>query len=314
MGAPAVTVVIPAFNAELHIAETLASVRDQTLRGVEVIVVDDGSTDGTLREVERFAGELDLVIMRQANAGASAARNAGVRRARGRYCAFLDADDLMLPERLAAQMELLDAETDLGLVHTDLMTFNERGIVHKTRRAFSDPCGGMVLDRLLLDNFITTSTVMAPKERLIDAGLFNLNRRISQDFELWLQMAVRWKVGFIDRPLVRYRYSPGGLSEDKLATARDALGVIEDFWREHPQHRRSHPSVYRNSLGAHLATAGAAALTGGSRDTAFTYLARSLWLDPWRRSSWKSLAKVVIPARLLPGRGPSVAAASPDEG
>ena len=304
MRTPAVTLIIPAFNAEHHIAEALESARDQTLREFEVIVVDDGSTDATLREVERFASELNLTIVQQANRGASAARNTGIERARGRYCAFLDADDAMLPERLAAQVELLEAEPDLGLVHTDLMTFDERGIVHTTRRAFSNPCGGMVLDRLLLDNFITTSTVMARKECLIEVGMFNVNRRISHDFELWLRMAARWKVGFIDRPLVRYRYRPGSLSHDKLESAHDALGVLEDFWQEHPEHRRNQPALYRNSFAEHLATAGSAALGRGQRASAVAYLARSLRLDPWKLRSWKSLVKALVrPAR---GQGAAV--------
>lgn len=294
MSVPAVTVVIPAFNAALHIAEALGSIRDQTLPEFEVIVVDDGSTDTTLLEVERFAGELDLTIIQQKNAGASAARNTGIMRARGRYCAFLDADDAMLPDRLAAELELLDAEPDLGLVHTDLMTFDESGIIHRTRRAFSDPCGGMVLDRLLLDNFITTSTVMARRECLIEVGMFNVHRRISHDFELWLRMAARWKVGYIDRPLVRYRHRPGSLSDDKLATAQDALDVLEAFWQEHPQHRRNQPALYRHSLAEHLATAGSAAHIRGRRGHAVGYLARSLRLDPWKLRSWKSLLKVLV--------------------
>jgi len=311
MRTPAVTVVIPAFNAERHIAEALGSVRDQTLRELEVLVVDDGSTDGTVREVERFfTDDLDLTIVSQTNAGPAAARNAGIRRARGRYCAFLDADDVMLPERLAVQVELLDAEADLGLVHTDLMTFDERGIIHRTRRAFSDPCGGMVLDRLLLDNFITTSTVMAPTERLVEAGMFGEGRRVSEDFELWLRMAARWRVGFVDRPLVQYRRRRGSLSDDKLVTARCALDVVETFWREHPQHRRSRPRVYRTSLAEHLATAGAAAYAEGSRAGALGYLVQSLWQDPSRRRAWKSLAKALVrPVRLPPDPRASVGSA-----
>jgi glycosyltransferase involved in cell wall biosynthesis len=311
VGVPAVSVVIPAFNAERHIAEALGSVRDQTLRDVEVIVVDDGSRDGTLREVQKFAGKMDLIVVAQANAGASAARNAGIVRARGRYCAFLDADDLMLPERLAVQKELLDAQPDLGLVHTDLMTFDERGTIHQTRRAFSDPCGGMVLDRLLLDNFITTSTVMAWKDRVIEAGMFNVNRRISHDLELWLRMAARWKVAYIERPLVRYRYLPGSLSDDKVATARDALDVIVDFWREHPQDRRDRPRVYRTSLAKQLAAAGDATLARGSRGGAIAYLMRSLRLNPWNLRSWKSLTKAfVLPSRSQPPRDASVGGAA----
>ena len=293
MGAPPITVIIPAFNAARHIGDALGSICDQTLRGIEVLVVDDGSTDDTVRVVDRFAGRLELSIIRQSNSGPAAARNVGIRRARARYCAFLDADDVMLPGRLAAQVVLLDADPELGLVHTDLKTFDERGVIHRTRRAFSDPCGGMVLDRLLLDNFITTSTVAAPTQRLIEAGLFGEDRRVSEDFELWLKMAARWKVGFIDQPLVHYRRRPGSLSDDKLATARCALSVVQSFWRDNPHYRKREPAVYRRSIAAHLATAGTAALALRQRPAAFGYLVRALALDPSRSRAWRSLAKVV---------------------
>jgi glycosyltransferase involved in cell wall biosynthesis len=307
MSTPAVTVVVPAFNAALHIGEALSSIRSQTFRDVEVIVVDDGSSDDTVREAGRFAGDLDLTIVRQANAGPAAARNNGIGRARGRYCAFLDADDLMLPERLALQVDLLDRDPDIGLVYTDVMTFDQRGIIFPTRRAYSDPRGGLVLDRLLLDNFITTSTVMAPTARLIDVGLFSEVRRVSEDFELWLKMAARWKVGFIDRPLVQYRRSPGSLSADKLVTARCALDVVETFWRDHPEHRRRSPGVYHRSVAEHLTVAGSAAVTRGHRMAAFKYLGRALAHNPWKRRTWKSLVKAVIrPVRLAPVPGPSV--------
>jgi len=211
---PSVSVVIPAFNAERYLGEALESICSQTLPGVEVILVDDGSTDATLRVAEGFSRRLNLVTLHQRNAGPAAARNAGIRQALGRYCAFLDADDIMLPQRLAEQASLLDANPGLGLIHSDLMTFDERGVIHQTRTAFSDPRGGEVLDHLLLDNFITTSTVMAPRDRLIEAGLFGEGRHVSEDFELWLRMAARWKVGYIDHPLVMYRYTGGSLSSD----------------------------------------------------------------------------------------------------
>jgi glycosyltransferase involved in cell wall biosynthesis len=294
MTAPAVSVVIPAFNAEGHIREVLESVRRQTFQDLEVIVVDDGSTDGTVREAEQFGRHLDLTVLRQVNAGPAAARNAGIRRARGRYCAFVDADDLMLPDRLAAQAELLDREPQMGLVFTDVATFDESGVIFQTRRAYSDPRGGMVLDRLLFDNFITTSTVMAPTARLIEVGLFGENRRVSEDFELWLKIAARWNVGFIDRPLVRYRRRPGSLSSDKLQTACCALDVVETFWREHPRHRRQYPDVYRRSLAEHLAAAGAAAARRGRRGAALNYLVRALRRNPWKSSTWKSIVKALI--------------------
>jgi glycosyltransferase involved in cell wall biosynthesis len=289
-----VTVVIPAFNAEQYIGEALESVRNQTLGDVEVFLVDDGSTDGTLLEAERFAGSLDLTIVRQGNAGPSAARNIGIRRARGRYCAFLDADDVMLPELLAAQTLFLESDPDLGFVLTDVMTFDERGIRHRRRWNFSESYVGTVLDRLLLENFVTTSSVMARTERLLEAGLFPEDRRVAEDYELWLRMAARWKVGIIARPLVRYRYCSGSLSSDKTFGARSTLVVIEAFWREHPDYLRSHPHVRRRSLARHLLNAGSAAFGQGKRSTALGYLLRSLRHDPWTASVWKSLAKTIL--------------------
>jgi len=289
-----VSVIIPAYNAQRTIGAALESVGQQSLRAFEVLVVDDGSTDATAEEAKRFSGALNLTVLGQGNAGPAAARNLGIRTAQGRYCAFLDADDVMLADRLQAQAALLDSDPALGLVHTDLMTFDEGGIVHRTRRAFSDPCGGEVLERLLLDNFITTSTVMAPREKLIEAGLFGVERRVSEDFELWLRMAARWPVGFVDRPLVKYRRSSGSLSGNKLVTARAALDVIESFWREHPEYARAHPRVHSRSVAEHLAMAGAAAMAQGQTGVALRYLIRALWHDPARPRSWKWVLKALI--------------------
>jgi glycosyltransferase involved in cell wall biosynthesis len=306
---PLVSVIIPTYNSEAYLAQTLDSVERQTFKDFEVVLVDDGSHDATLRVARRFTSAFDLRIIVQPNAGPAAARNTGIRAARGRYCAFLDADDLMLPERLAVQAALLDKQPQLGLLHTDLMTFDDNGILHRTRRAFSDPCGGRILDRLLIDNFITTSTVMAPTERLIAAGLFNVRRRVSEDFELWLIMAERGPVAYIECPLVHYRYRPGSLSADKLSMGLAALAVIESFWSSHADYGKRHPAVWRRSLAAHLSFAGAAALQRRRPGAALGYLLRSLSYNAASASTWKHLARVALP----PWRG-RVAAGPPDPG
>jgi glycosyltransferase involved in cell wall biosynthesis len=291
---PRVSVVIPTHNAEQYLAQTLESVCQQTFTDFEVVLVDDGSQDGTLREAQRFAVALDLHVISQANAGPGAARNTGIRAARGQYCAFLDADDLMLTERLAEQVAQLDEWPQLCLSHTDLMTFDNTGIIHRTRRAFSNPCGGQILDRLLVDNFITTSTVMARTERLIEAGMFNTRRRISEDFDLWLIMAERWPVGYIQHPLVQYRCRPGSLSDDKLLTGLAALDVIESFWGNHTEYRENHRGVWRRSLAGHLSIVGTAALHRRHFADASRYLLRSLGYEPANPATWKQLARMAL--------------------
>jgi glycosyltransferase involved in cell wall biosynthesis len=291
---PRVSIVIPTHNSAAYLAQTLDSVCQQTFKDFEVVLVDDGSQDCTLDAAQRFAVAFDLRVISQANAGPGAARNTGIRAARGHYCAFLDADDLMGPERLAQQVAQLDERPQLGLSHTDLMTFDDSGIVHRTRRAFSNPCGGQILERLLVDNFITTSTVMAPTARLSEAGMFNTRRRISEDFALWLAMAERWPVGYVQRPLVYYRCRPGSLSNDKLLTSRAALDVIQSFWDSHSEYRKQHRDVWRRSLSAHLSFAGAAALHGHHLADASRYLLRALGFDPANAAAWKQLAKLAL--------------------
>lgn len=291
---PRVTVVIPTYDAAAYLTETLESVCAQTWQDFELLIVDDGSRDETLELARRFESRLALRIVEQANAGPAAARNNGIRRAEGEYVAFIDSDDLMLARRLEAQVAMLDADAEMALAHTDLMTFDERGVLHTTRRAFSDPCGGRILDRLLIDNSITTSTVMARRAHLLEIGLFDESRRISEDFELWLRMAERWKVGYVDEPLVKYRRRPGSLSEDKLRTGLAALDVVDSWWRDHAEYARQHGALRRRSLARHLEVAGSAAVAQGRTATGLKCLIRALGLAPAHGTTWKWIAKALI--------------------
>ncbi len=291
-----VSVIIPAYNAEEYLAETLDSVVAQSFRDIEVVLVDDGSTDGTIALAEGYANRLNLTILRQRSGGPAAARNTGIRQSRGAYCAFIDSDDLMLPQRIAEQCAALDADPEVGLAHTDLMTFDHSGVIHVTRRAFSAPVGGHILPTLLLDNSITTSTVMARRSCLLEAGLFDDSLRISEDFDLWLRMAERWKVAYVDKPLVKYRRRPGSASEDKVKTGLAALKVVEKFWESHGEFAASHSALRRRSLARHLAVAGDAAQQQGRFAVATRLLCRALSQSPADTGAWKSLLKTVIGA------------------
>jgi glycosyltransferase involved in cell wall biosynthesis len=290
---PLVSVIIPSYNAEDCLAETLTSVSRQSLADMEVILVDDGSSDATLAVARQFLDVMNLRILSQANAGPAAARNTGIRASNARFCAFLDADDLMHPERLALQVTLLESDPSLAMVHTDLMTFDHSGIIHVTKRAFSSPCGGHILDRLLIDNFVTTSTVMARRTRLLEVGLFDEQRRISEDFDLWLRVTERWPAGFIDRALTQYRRRAGSASEDKFKTGLAALDVIETFWLTRDTYRRQHIRLWRHSLAQHLCVAGAAASAQHKHHDAFRYLMRALMHEMSNIDVWKRLAKAV---------------------
>jgi hypothetical protein len=147
---------------------------------------------------------------------------------------------------------------------------------------------------------------MAPTSRLIEAGLFSEDRRVAEDYELWLRMAVRWRLGLVRAALVRYRYTGGSLSADRLFSAECALEVVEMFWREHPDCFAHDPHVRRRSLAKHLTNAGSAAAAQGKRGTAFAYLQRALRHDPLAAATWKCVAKTVAgPSGRLAGRARS---------
>jgi glycosyltransferase involved in cell wall biosynthesis len=195
-----VSVVIPAYNAEKTLAMSVLSVlhqeKDERHR-FEIIVVDDGSTDFTARVAETLAGRYPglIRVIHQKNAGPAAARNAGIQAARGEYIAFLDADDLWLPNKLQLQLEILEAAPEIDLVCTAM----------NGRRFLFSPAQFILRFRdLLPNNIVYTSSVVAKKSTLITAGGFNEARRYSEDFELWLRIAHVGTIVVLNIPLIRY--------------------------------------------------------------------------------------------------------------
>jgi glycosyltransferase involved in cell wall biosynthesis len=196
-----------------------------------VIVVNDGSPD--TEELERalapYLGR--LVYLRQENAGPSAARNAGIRRARGRYVALLDADDLWLPAYLAEQLGALAGEPGLDLVYSDAMLFGEGDVVG---RSFMQTCpsrGPVTVESLLAQRCVViTSCVVARREALLRAGLFNERYRRSEDFDLWVRMAHGGaRLGYQRKVLARHRMRPDSLAGDATRLHEAAMGVYADL-------------------------------------------------------------------------------------
>jgi len=185
---PLVSVIIPAYQAAEHIREALDSVFAQTYPNFEVVLVNDGSPDTeALEQAIRSYGER-LIYIRQENRGPSGARNTAIRTARGKYIACLDGDDIYLPEHLARLVPLLE-EQGLDLVYCDSYFMKDRVHVGRSSvgRAFerqpqSPP---VTFEKLLTEECaVTTSAVVASRQAMIDAGLFDERYRRSEDFDL----------------------------------------------------------------------------------------------------------------------------------
>lgn len=215
---PKISVVIPAYNVAEYIVETLRSVADQKFREFEIIVVNDGSPDTEVFErMIRFMID-DIVYVRQPNSGAGIARNNAIKHARGDVIAFLDGDDVWLPEFLASQY-LFFMNNACDMVYCDAFL---TGLNSPYRRTFMEtaPSNGVADFNAILDlrcNVITSGT-MARKQTIIDAGLFETERVRAHDFHLWLRMAKNGaKIGYQKKQLLKYRVHLGSLSGDSIS-------------------------------------------------------------------------------------------------
>jgi len=224
-----VSVVIPAYNAAATLGETLASLRAQHHAHWEAWVVDDGSTDATAAVVRAAAAEDPRIrLLRGAHRGVSAARNLGIAAARGEFVAFLDADDLWEPGKLAAQLAQLRADPGIGLSFTRARFVAPDG--RPTGSCSAPHAGRIGAAELLYGNPATTaSTLLVRREALDAVGGFDEALRWSEDLEWMLRVALhgRWAVAGLAEPLVRYRTSPAGASADLAAMQRgwDALAA-----------------------------------------------------------------------------------------
>src|SRR5438132_13618593 len=185
---PGVSVVIPAYNAERFVEEAVRSALGQTLRPVDVVVVDDGSSDRTAAVAAAVDPKVDVV--RTPNRGVAAARNAGAGRARGSVLAFLDADDVWLPTKLAQQVALLGEHADLGLVHCGVQDVDQSGVplgIHL------DGMSGQVADELLLFRRPVLlgggSAAVFPRAAFEAVGGFDERLSTSADWDLFYRVA-----------------------------------------------------------------------------------------------------------------------------
>ena len=232
-----ISVVIPTHNRKLTLKRALCSVLNQTVSDLDIIVVSDGSTDGTNELIEEFAQNdkrIRLIDYRESKGG-NYARNMGVKVAYSEYIAFLDDDDEWLPQKLEAQMAVFDSATDIGLVYTGIdIIYKDDGYRYITVPKYR----GDLSKEILIHNCITTtSSVMIKKSLLEKAGLFDEKLSALQDYDLWIRCCQITHVGCVEMPLVNYYVS---------ASAGQITANTEKNRRAFEQIERKYQEFYRN--------------------------------------------------------------------
>jgi glycosyltransferase involved in cell wall biosynthesis len=226
---PEVTVIIPTYNRARYIGSTIETVQQQTFADWELFIVDDGSTDNTAEVVAGYLGDKRIHYIKQQNNERAVTRNKGIEESSSPYIAFLDADDLWHPEKLAKQLQAIKAQPDAGLCYTltdDIDPDGKR--LHKTGR--SHPYSGRVFDQLLRSNFIRISSVLVGRASLERVGSFDTDVALlgGEDWDLWLRIARQYSVCLVREELNFYRVHPENTSPDQIV--KSGLAVVDKVY------------------------------------------------------------------------------------
>ncbi len=232
MTRPTVSVIIPVYQGSATIGEAIRSVLDQTFSDLEIIVVDDGSTDD-VKERVRAAGA-PIRLIEQSNLGPAAARNRGIENSSGSIIAFLDADDLWCPDKLARQLPLFQRNAHLGMAFGNVRFLGAAGSPRETYFDLYSPRRGHVFSELYAVNFVPWASVLIPGDTLRAVGMFNESVRYGEDYDLLLRLAHKYEVDYVPDVVATYRIGPRQVSRNLVAAATHLLETKERIFRAYP--------------------------------------------------------------------------------
>jgi len=275
------------YNYAEYLPASIESVLAQTDRDFELLIVDDGSTDGSLA-VARSYSDPRVRVLVEPHRGIGPTHNIGMQAARGRYIAFLDADDVWVPKKLAMQSELLDRRADIGLVYTRFGVIDaDRRVLSSGRSFFGAKPSGTIFRDLLKGNVIgTMSSICFRRDLVEDQQLrFDDTETYSDDWHFYLRVAARTRVHYLPRTLAYHRQHARNTSghvptlmAQTLRTGRFGLDLArQQLGFAEPELRR----IERRVLAYAEALAGREYLKAGNRALARAHAARSLALQPW---------------------------------
>lgn len=277
---PLVSVIIPTCNRSRLLQRALRSAAEQSVNDLEIIVVDDQSDDDTGAVAGRFPDGRVRYVLRERRGGGAAARNAGLRLARGEYVAFLDDDDEWLPDKLARQLEAFERAPDAALVYTGALHIRQRD--GRVVQVVKPDREGWVFRELLQQNFIrTTSSIMVRRQVLEKVGFFDERLPACQDWDLCLRIAREYPVACVSEPLLRFYIHPIRITHDLSARIRGKEHILGKYLEE----------ICRDAkiLSKHYLVLGRLHCHNGEFRQGRRYLLKGLRQTPWEPAIWKFL-------------------------
>jgi glycosyltransferase involved in cell wall biosynthesis len=276
---PGVSVVVPAHNYAHYLPMTIGSVLAQTYRGLEIIVVDDGSTDNTREVVARYEDPRVRYVW-QANAGLSAARNKGIEVAQMPFVGFLDADDVWLPDFVNEAMRQFATLGDRYAVVAAITGRMDQHGRELTPPRFTFHRSGECTTRdFVMRNLPLSSSLIARRSVFAECGLFDTTLRSSEDRDMWIRITMRHRFWLIERPLALVRRHGGNMSKNAPQMKRNSLAVMLKAWRSGSVSRLA-VVFWLRAFSLHHAQTSWTHFEGGYRWRAFAFLGISVLLWP----------------------------------
>lgn len=299
---PLISVIIPVYNGEKTIKQTIDSVLKQTFSDFELIVINDGSTDSTL-DILASIQDPRLKVFSYPNAGQPASRNRGIAHAIGEYISFIDADDLWTSDKLETQLKALQNNPQAAVAYSSTNWIDESG--QFLRQGAYMNCQGYVYAQLLLNDFVESgSNPLIAAYALREVGDFDGSLSNAHDWDMWLRLAMRYHFVCVPSPQILYRISPKSMSSNLRGMEVSSLQVIERCLAQTSSLEHLKQDILGNRYKC-LTFSAIEKLSGGLRGlTALRFLCHSVRNDPAllrTRVIWKILFKIAV-LSLLPPR------------
>jgi len=288
-----VSVITPTFNRAKYVSEAISSVLEQTFSDLELIIVDDGSTDNTRLEVQPFLADERVRYFYQENQGQSQARNFALGQARGNHIAFLDSDDLWCPGKLEQQLAIFEREPGIDIVHGDEALIDEKGAVtsFKNMKRYS----GNITRFLLADNSVSITSALVKRRCFDEMGGFDTSIGVADDYELWLRFSSRYRFHYEPGIVASYRVMTDQISSDKRRRFAANELIINRFLQQYggalaPDDRRWGLARFYCRKARYFASV-------GERRKALGSVLMAYRKAPLDSVVWRALYRVMVPRR-----------------
>jgi len=288
---PLVSVVIATYNMGQYLSQAVDSILAQSWTNIEIIVVDDGSTDNTSSMMQRYENNAKVIYIRNSNQGQPKAKNCGIKNSRGEFIAFCDADDFWEPNKLAVQMPLF-ANTKVGIVYSEVSNIDENNQRY-AKAPNEERREGKITEHMLMQNCVPFGTAVIRKACTEKNGIFDEQFRMGIDWDLWLRYSLDWEFAYTPERTYVYRVWSGQMSNNYRGRYDHAIRILTHFI-QHYNHQL-HPRIINKAFADIYANQ---ALAIKQHEHIFKEpllgAVKAIMLSPSYLPAWKALIKILV--------------------